>query len=34
MKIQVKEALVDLYTGETVSGQVELEAFGTKVYRG
>lgn len=34
VKIQVKEALVDLYTGETVSGQVELEAFGTKVYRG
>ena len=34
VKIQVKEALVDLYTGETVSGQVELEAFGTRVYRG
>lgn len=34
VKIQVKEALVDLYTGETVSGQVELEAFGTKVYWG
>ena len=34
VKIQVKEELVDLYTGETVSGQVELEAFGTKVYRG
>lgn len=34
VKIQVKEALVDLYTGETVSGQAELEAFGTKVYRG
>lgn len=34
VKIQVKEALVDLYTGETVSGQVELEAFGAKVYRG
>ena len=34
VKIQVKEELVDLYTGETVSGQVELEAFGTRVYRG
>ncbi|MFQ6806337.1 MAG: beta-galactosidase [Lachnospiraceae bacterium] len=34
VKIQVKEALVDLYTGETVSGQVELDAFGTRVYRG
>ncbi len=34
VKIQVKEALVDLYTGETIRGQMELEAFGTRVYRG
>lgn len=34
VKLQVKQALVDLYTGETVSGQVELEAFDTRVYRG
>lgn len=34
VKIQVKQELLDLYTGETLSGPVELEAFGTRVYQG